>query len=336
MPEYGVPPHAPILKLATGTAMAHALYAVTDLGVPDLLAHGPVATAELAEKTDTEPSGLSRVLRTLAAAGYFHSVEDRYALTDLGRTLVSGHPTAARELVLSWLGPAFTDSMQRLSDTLRTGRTGVDLVYGLPVFEYFARHPEEGASFNRTMIAFHGTEPAAVARAWDLTEAEHVVDVGGGVGTLLRAVLEKVPAARGTLFDRPDVIGHADLGDARDRCRTESGDFFASVPHGGDVYLLSHIVHDWKDEEAHTILRNCRRAMADGGRLVLVEMVLPPGDEDHPGKFLDLVMLSLTGGRERTEAQYRDLLARAGFDLVRVLPTDSAVSIIEAVPATST
>ncbi|MEV5809790.1 methyltransferase [Streptomyces parvulus] len=336
MPEPEVPPHAPILELATGSVMGRALFAVTELGVPDLLADGPVATAELAEKTDTEPSSLSRVLRTLAGAGYFRSLGDRYALTDLGRTLVTGHPTAARELVLSLLGPAFTDSMQRLSDTLRTGRTGVDLVYGLPVFDYFARHPDEGASFNRTMIAFHGTEPAAVARAWDLTDAEHLVDVGGGVGTLLRAVLEKVPATRGTLFDRPDVIGQADLGDAHDRCRTESGDFFTSVPHGGDVYLLSHIVHDWKDEEAHTILSNCRRAMTDGGRLVLVEMVLPPGDDDHPGKFLDLVMLALTGGRERTESQYRELLAAAGFDLVRVVPTDSAVSIIEAVPSTST
>lgn len=330
--ETPAPPHAAILDLAMGSVLARALFAVTELGVPDLLAAGPLTVGALTEKTGTTPDSLPRVLRALAAVGYFHTEGDRYALTDLGRTLTSGHPTAARELVLSMLGPLFTNSLQRLSDTLRTGRTGADLAFGVPVFDYFGKHADEGASFNQTMIAFHGTEPAAVAGAWDLPQVEHIVDVGGGVGTLLRAVLEQAPAARGTLFDRPDVIAQVNLEDLGERCRTEAGDFFTSVPRGGDVYLLSHIVHDWDDDAARRILTNTREAMAEGGRVILVEMVLPTGDQDHPGKFLDLVMLSLTGGRERTEEQYRELLASAGLDLVRVLPTNSAVSIIEAAP----
>jgi O-methyltransferase domain len=325
------PQHAAVLNLAMGSVVARALFAVTDLGVPDLLADGPLSVGELTEKTGTVPGSLPRVLRALAAAGYFHSEGDRYALTDLGRTLTSGHPTAARELVLSMLGPLFTNSLQRLSDTLRTGRTGTELAFDMPLFDYLGKHADAGASFNRLMLGFHGTEPAAVASAWDLPQVEHIVDVGGGVGTLLRTLLEVIPTARGTLFDRPEVTAQADLGAVRDRCEAEGGDFFTSVPRGRDVYLLSHIVHDWDDETACRILTNCQEAMAEGGRVILVEMVLPTGDGDHPSKSLDLIMLSLAGGRERTEEQYRDLLASAGLDLVRVLPTNSAVSIIEAV-----
>jgi O-methyltransferase domain len=334
--ETAVPPHAAVLEMATHSILARTLFAVIELGVPDLLADGPLTAGDLAEKTGTIPDVLSRVLRTLATAGYFRSEGERYALTELGRTLTSGHPTAARELVLTQLGPWFTGALQQLPETLRTGRTGTELAFGMPIFEYLAQkqNASVSASFNRLMLAFHGMEPAAVARAWDLPEAEHIVDVGGGVATLLRTVLEHLPAARGTLFDQSAVIAEVDLGSVRDRCEAVAGDFFTSVPQGGNVYLLSHIIHDWDDEAACRILTNCRKAMAEGGRVILVESVLPPaGDDDHPSTFSDLIMLSIAGGRERTEEQYRDLLAAAGFDLVRVLPTDSAVSMIEAVPS---
>jgi hypothetical protein len=284
-------------------------------------------------KAGTRSDGLHRVLRALSGAGYFRGEGDTYALTDLGRTLTSGHPTCARELLLTQMGPLFSGSLQRLSETLRTGRTGADLAFGMPVFDYFAQHPDEGAMFNRGLSGLLGGEPEMVGEAWDLDDVEHVVDVGGGIGTLLRTVLGHLPRARGTLFDLPEVVAQADLGGVGDRVATEGGDFFTAVPRGGDVYLLSHIVHDWDDDSARRILANIHGAMATGGRVVLVEQVLPSDGSDHPSTLLDLIMLAVAGGRERTEEQYRALLASAGFRLVRVVPTGTPASLIEAVPA---
>ena len=331
--EIAAPPHAPVLALTTQTTLAHALFAAVDLGVPDLLADGPMTIDELTAKAGTHSDGLHRVLRALSGAGYFRSEGDTYALTDLGRTLTSGHPSCARELLLTHMGPLFSGSLQRLPETLRTGRTGAALAFGMPVFDYFAQHPDEGATFSRGLSGLLSGEPEMVGEAWDLDDVEHVVDVGGGIGTLLRAVLGHLPRARGTLFDLPEVVAQADLGDVGDRVATEAGDFFTAVPRGGDVYLLSHIVHDWDDDSARRILTNIRGAMATGGRVVLVEMVLPSDGTGHPSTLLDMVMLAVTGGRERTEEQYRALLASAGFRLVRVVPTGSPASLIEAVPA---
>jgi O-methyltransferase/methyltransferase family protein len=330
--ETAAPPHAPVLALTMGSTLARALFAVTELGVPDLLADGPLTVDELTAKVGTHSDGLHRVLRALSGAGYFHSEGDTYALTDLGRTLTSGHPTCARELLLTGLGPLFTGSLQRLPETLRTGRTGAELAFDMPVFDYFAQHAEEGARFNRALLGLNAGEPAAVAEAWDLDDVEHVVDVGGGIGVLLRTILGRLPHAQGTLFDRPEVVAQADLDGVGGRVATEGGDFFTAVPRGGDVYLLSHIVHDWDDDSARRILGNIHDAMATGGRVVVVEMVLPSDGSDHPSTLLDLTMLAVTGGRERTEEQYRALLASAGFRLVRVVPTGSPVSLIEAVP----
>jgi hypothetical protein len=180
------------------------------------------------------------------------------------------------------------------------------------------------------MVSFHGTEPAAVTAAYDFGEARTIVDVGGGVGTLLRTILEANPAAGGVLFEQPTVIRDAQLGEVAGRTSLIEGNFFASVPAGGDLYLLSHIVHDWPDEAAVRILTRCREAAGPDGRMLLVEMVLPADDQPHPARFLDLVMLTMAGGRERTAEEYRWLLAQAGWELTRIIPTASAVSIVEA------
>jgi hypothetical protein len=331
------PPHAPLLELTFATVLSRALYAVTERGVPDLLAEGPAAPDEVAAKVGVNPTALLQVLRALAAAGIFtHGSDGRFGLTPVGETLVTGHPTAARDLVLTLGGPPFWAALGEMPAVLETGRTGVEIALDTSFFDYLRRHPDEEAAFNRTMIAVHGGEPAAVADAYDFAGIGTVVDVGGGLGTMLVTLLRRHPHLTGVLFDAPSVAEAAKATIAaaglEGRCEPVGGDFFASVPAGGDAYVLSHIIHDWDVDACHTILRHCRGAMNPGGRILIVEMVLPPGAEPHPGKILDVIMLAVAGGRERTADEYRELLGPAGLRVERVVPTASPVSVIEAVP----
>jgi hypothetical protein len=334
----GPPPHAPIIELTFATVLSRALFAVTQRGVPDLLAAGPLTPEEVAAKLGGHPTAMLQVLRALASAGIFTQGSDgRYGLSPVGETLVEGHPTAARDLVLAFGGPGIWTAIGEMPAVLETGRTGVQLAFGVSAFDYLRAHPEEEAAFNRTMIAVHGGEPAAVAAAYDFAGLGTLVDVGGGLGTLLVTLLQANPRLAGVLFDAPTVVEAAADAIAAagltERCERVGGDFFAAVPAGGDAYVLSHIIHDWDVESCHTILRNCRDAMNPGGRILLVEMVLPAGNEPHPGKLLDLIMLSIPGGRERTAAEYADLVAPVGLRVARVVPTMSPVSVVELVPA---
>jgi hypothetical protein len=336
--EPAPPPHAAVLELNMAVVLSRALYAVTERGVPDLLAAGAATPDELAAKVGVQPIALLQLLRALAAAGIFtHGADGRFGLTSVGETLVTGHPTAARDMVLTFGGPVFSAALGAMPQVLATGRTGVDITIGTSAFEYLRAHPEEEASFNRTMIAVHGGEPEAVAAAYDFSGLKTVVDVGGGLGTMLVTLLRHNPHLSGVLFDAPSVVEDAkatiSAAGVEGRCERVGGDFFASVPPGGDAYVLSHIVHDWGVEACHTILRNCREAMNPGGRILLVEMVLPTGAEPHPGKVLDVIMLAIAGGRERTAEEYAQLLAPAGLRVERVVPTASPVSVVEAVPS---
>lgn len=330
------PPHAPLLELTFATVLSRALYAVTERGVPDVLAEGPATPEEVAARVGVQPVALLQMLRALAAAGIFtHGADGRFGLTSVGETLVTGHPTAARDMVLTVSGPTFWSALGAMPAVLETGRTGVDIALGTSFFEHLRRHPDEEVIFNRTMIAVHGGEPEAVAAAYDFAGIDKVVDVGGGLGTLLLTVLRHHPHLAGVLFDAPSVVEAAKVSVAaaglEGRCERLGGDFFTAVPPGGDAYLLSHIIHDWDVTACHMILRNCREAMNPGGRVLIVEMVLPAGAEPHPGKVLDLVMLAVAGGRERTAQEYAQLLAPAGLRVERVVPTSSPVSIVEAV-----
>lgn len=292
---------------------------------------------ELAESSSTDLPSLYRFMRTLASLGLFtEDHEHRFSLTEMGEALRTDVPSSVRTSILVLAGDIFTKSLEQLPYSLQTGKTGFEKAFGGPLFEWLASHPAEASMFSETMVGFHGTEPAAIAAAYDFSEFETIVDAGGATGNLLATILSRFPKPGGILFDLPHVVADAPaLIQTRgliDRIRIEAGNFFESVPGGGDAYLFSHIIHDWKDVECLTILGNCRRVMKPDSRLLIVEMVLPTGDAPHPGKILDINMLTITGGLERTEPEYQALLDRARFRLSRVVPTQSAVSVIEAFP----
>jgi O-methyltransferase domain len=231
----------------------------------------------------------------------------------------------------------FAKSLDQLLYSVQTGKSAFAKTVGMPLFEWLSNHPAAASMFSETMVGLHGAEPAAVAAAYDFSEFETIIDVGGATGNLLTAILVHHPGPRGLLFDQPNVVRDAPaLIQARGlsgRIRIEAGSFFESVPSVAGAYLLSHIIHDWSEAECLTILGNCRRAMKPDSRLLIIEMVLPTGDAPHPGKIFDVIMLAIPGGQERTEPEYRALLGKAEFRLTKIVPTESAVSIVEALPA---
>ena len=331
-----LPPHARLIQMATAYWVSRLLYATAKYGLADRLADGPKTASELAGETGTHAPSLHRLMRALASLGVLsEDARHRFALAPLGEALRSDAPGAARATILALAGDWWWRGWEHVLYCLETGKTGMQKTTGMTVFGYLAQHPQEAAYFNDAMVGFHGDEPRAVADACDFSHGETVVDVGGGTGNLLAAILERHPSTHGILADVPHVIDEArtrmaSLG-VLERCDLQAIDFFESVPAGGDVYLLSHVIHDWTEEECLAILRNCRRAMKPGSRLQIVEMVLPAGDTPHPGKLLDLAMLVMPGGKERTAEEYRLLLNAAGLRMTRVILTASAVSVVEAV-----
>lgn len=333
-----VPPHAQLVQMATAHWMSHILYVAAKLNVADHLAKGSTGADELAAATKTHAPSLGRFLRTLAQLGLV--TEDstaRFTLTPLGEALKTGAHGAARSAILTLASPWIIGGWERLLESVQTGRPGLQQALGMPIFDWLAKHPEEASLFSETMVSFHGAEPAAVAAAYDFSSMTTVVDVGGATGNLLAAILSKHAGCRGILYDLPHVVRDAprliQAHGLADRATIESGSFFERVPEGGDAYLLSHIIHDWTEDQCLTILGHCRRAMRPTSRVLIIEMVLPAGNSPHPGKMLDMMMLVGPGGQERTEPEYRDLLNKAGLRLTRVVPTDSAVSVVEAVMA---
>ena len=333
-----VPPHAQLIQMATAPWAFRLVYVAAELKLPDLLAEGPRGARELASATGAHAPSLHRVLRALASLGLFReSSEGRFALTPLGDALRSGAPGSARATVLTLGAPWFTHPLEELLYSVKTGKPAFDKIQGMPAFDWLSKHPEEASLFSETMVGFHGMEPPAVAAAYDFSGLGTIADVGGAIGNLLATILSRYPELRGILFDLPHVVRDAPTllreRNVMDRVRIENGSFFERVPPGADAYLLSHVIHDWSEEQCLAILGHCRRAMKPGNRLLIIEMVLPPGDTPHPGKILDIIMLALPGGQERTEAEYRALLDKAGFRMTRVVPTESAVSVVEGFPA---
>jgi hypothetical protein len=330
-------PSDQMLDMISAFWIARAVYVAAKLGIADHLADEPRSAAELADRTGTHAPSLYRVLRALASVGVFSQRDDgRFDATPLSATLQTGVPGSIRAFAISELGgehyTAWTDAMH----SVKTGAIAFDHVFGESVWEYYAKHPDDAAIFNESMTGITRMVEAAVVGAYDFSPYNKVIDVGGGHGGLLSAILKANPHARGTLFDAPQVIQGAQFRLAEqgvaERCETRSGDFFQAVPEGGDLYVLKWIIHDWNDDQCRTILTNCRRAIGHAGKLLLVEAVIPPGDVPSFGKFIDLVMLVMTGGRERTESEFRDLLASAGFQLSRIVPTRSPSALIEAEP----
>jgi O-methyltransferase domain/Dimerisation domain len=331
-------PQAQLIQMAWAHQISSLVRVAAQLKLADYLADGSHTAEELAQATATHAPSLYRVMRTLASLGLFTEDEHhRFSLTPLAEPLRCGVPGSVRTSVLAMTGDIFCKPMAQLLYSVQTGKTGFSKAFGEAIFDWLPKHPEEAAMFTDLMIGFHGPETAAVAAAYDFAGFETLADVGGATGNLLTTILARHPGPRGVLFDLPHnesaaaaLIHSRGMGD---RVSFEAGNFFAGVPSQYDVYMMSHIIHDWNEDQCLTILGNCLSAMKSTSRLLIIEMVLPPGDTPHPGKTTDIVMLTVPGGQERTEAEYRELLNKAGFNLARVVPTESAVSIVEAFPA---
>jgi hypothetical protein len=332
-------PAAALARLASGFWAARAVQVAARLGLADGLRDGPRSPADLAATTGSHPDALGRLMRVLAGLGVLTSdARGRYRLTPMGELLRGDAPGSLRDFVARFGEPEYWRAWGALDHSIATGRPAFEAVFGARLFDHLARDPEAAARFHAGMGGGSARAAAAVVAALgDLGGAGTVVDVGGGHGALLAAVLRANPEARGVLFELPQVAeaGRAALAAAglAGRSRVETGDFFEAVPAGGDLYLLQRIVHDWDDGEAVRLLGNVRAAMPAHARLLLVEAVVQPGDAPSHAKMLDLNMLVLVGGRERTEEEYRALLQAAGLALRRVLPATADTSVLEAVPA---
>lgn len=333
--------YAQLSRMAFGHMTAQILYAAVRLGVPEVLATGPVPAGKVADAVGCDPAGLARLLRALMVLGVVDEVTPgQVVLAEMGQPLRADHPRSMRSSVLLLGHPATWRAWGALADGVRTGEAAFGHVHGKPLFGYLADDCELSGVFNTAMCEGTGPIAAAVPRAYDFSGARTVVDIGGGNGTLLAAVLAAVPTARGILFDTAEGAAGA-AGTLRrpgltGRCRVAAGDFFAAVPEG-DMMLLKGILHDWDDQRCVTILRNCRRSIAAGGRLLVLEPVLPDrleGTEAAAAVMSDIAMLVYTGGRERSEAEFRALLADGGFGLTEVTPpvAGSSIRILVAVP----
>jgi hypothetical protein len=331
-----LPPQLVLYQMATGHYLSRALHLAATLGLADRLKDGPRPVGELAQGTATHAPSLHRVLRLLASAGVLTERDDgRFGLTPIGECLRTDTPDSAHAMVKLFAGPRIQDNWRDLEYCVRTGE---------PAFRqrgltdpFTDRGPEEAADFDAAMANFTRLIAMAVAAAYDFTRFGTVVDVGGGNGALLIGLLRATPSLRGIVFDLPAAAERATKQIAAsglaERCRAVGGDFFKAVPEGGDAYLLKHVIHDWNDEQSVAILRSCRRAMPTTGTLLIVEGVYPPridqSLESRGAAANDVNMLVNTGGRQRSEAEFRSLYAAAGFILTRIVPTQARVAVIE-------
>jgi len=329
-----------LYQLTTGTWVSQAISVAARLGVADALAQGPRSNDEIATSVGAHGPTLYRLLRALGDVGIVSELDDRhFALAPLGELLRSDIDGTMRGWATMIGMPFHRDAWTDLYDSVRTGEPAFQRVHGANLFDYLATHPDDGAVFNAAMNAIASGFLAAIIHAYDFRRFKTVVDVGGGTGTLLAAILRANPEARGVLLERSEVLAGAaatlEPAGVAERCELVAGDFLDAVPNSGDLYVLSNILHDWDDDEAVRILGTCRRAMRPEARLLIVELVLPDGTDSSWAKLLDLEMLAVTpGGRQRTASQYAALLARASLRQTTVVTaTDGRpASYVEATP----
>ena len=330
-------PQDRLARMITGYWIAQAVHVAAKLRLADHLAHGPRTADELAQATGTHPRSLYRLLRALAGEGIFSESEPgRFRLNELAEPLRSD-AAGSQWAMAVMMGDEHYNAWGGLLDTVRTGETAFDRIYGRPIFDYLGDHPEQARIFDAAMTAIHGRETQTTLEAYDFSDVRVLADVGGGNGSNLVGILERYPDLRGILFDLPHVVERArpnlEKAGLADRCELIAGDFFAGVPVQADAYFLRHIIHDWDDDRAAAILRHIRKSCPAGARLLVVEYVLPPGDAPSFGKLMDLNMMLLPGGVERTEEEFRRLYESAGFRLTRTIPTAGDLFVVEGVPA---
>ena len=324
-------------QLTTGYQVSACLYAAASLNIADRLASGPRGIDELASETRTDANRLYRVLRALVSVGVFAEPQPRtFALSPTAELLRSDVPNSHRAFVLFTACPFVVNVNSHILHSVQTGQPAVEHLHGKPAFECLSSMPEVSFAFNEGMTSISSFLAPAVLDAYRFDGIDTLMDVAGGHGYFICQVLERYPQIKGMLLDLPSVVEGAKCAICErrmdHRCQPVAGNFFEHIPAGADAYFLQHIIHDWDDESALKILANVRQALAGhpDGRLILVDMVLPLDSRPHPGKLLDLLMLVLPGGRERTETEWRDLLAKAGFVMTRLVPTKVAESVIEA------
>jgi hypothetical protein len=343
-PELGVaeggpeqpPPEAVLIQMVFGFGISQALHVAAELGVADLLKGELRSAADLAAAAGAHPESLHRLLRALASVGVFSmDEENRFGLTPVSELLVEG-PRSMRSIVRHMVEPPTWKAWGALLHSVRTGETAFDHAHGQPIFDYYAANPQSAAIFNDAMTAASAMMQDALVGARDYSAASTIVDVGGGNGALLMAILEANEGPRGIVFDQPGAISgtrhRLEEKGMAGRCEAVGGDFFESVPTG-DTYLLKYILHDWTDEDCLRILRNIVRAATDDARVVIFDGVIQPGGAPGPAALGDVHMMAMTGGRERTEAEFRALLAAAGLKLTWVRALDEEMSVLEAVRA---
>lgn len=332
-----VPAPIALLELAMSSFVTQAIHVAARLRIADVLRDGPLPADEIAERVGADPDAVARLLRMLASYRIFaEQGTGVFALTPMAEALRGDVPGSMRDLAVLMGHKLHWEDWGHLLETVRTGEPNLPKLRGMGAFEYFEADPEYGAVFMAGMGNLSALETEPILAAYDFSRYRTIVDVGGGGGALLAGILARATGSQGVLFDsRAADFGAEEVMRAAgvaDRCTYDAGGLFDPVTPGADAYLLKHIVHDWPQEQALEILRNVRKAIVPEGRLLLLEFVSPEGNKPHPAKLVDLWLMLLVGGRERTESQYAGLLAAAGFALTRVVPTASALSIVEARP----
>jgi hypothetical protein len=338
MSQHQPSPTEQLFQLCIGYLPAVCLNVVARLSVADHLTNGPKHVDDIASACEVNSDALYRVMRAVCTVGVFTEVEPRrFAQTPMSDLMRQDHPQSLRPFVVFFPNPLHFRSYANLMHSVKTGETTAIPTVGKELFEYLQEDPEESAIFNAAMVNVTQTFIPAVLEAYDFGETRTLVDVGGGHGSVLAAILQKYPNMKGILFDLPHVVEgagpHLKAMGVAERCATASGSFFESVPSGGDTYIMKNIIHDWNDEKCLVILRNIavRLKGVPRGKLILLEFALTPGNQPELGKWADIEMLALPGGRERSAEEYRELLGRAGFKLTRVVSTQAPPSVIEAV-----
>lgn len=332
-----VPGPIALLELIMGSMITQAIYVAAKLDIAGLLSQGPVTAAEIARRSAADPDAIHRTLRLLASYSIFAEEKDgRFRLTPMAEGLRADSPMSMRGMALLLGDPIEWEDWGNLLLAVQTGKPVLPTLRGMGGYEFLAANPEFAVIFEGGMGNLSNLETGPIVAAYDFSKFGTVVDVFGGKGTLLAAILERAKDTRGVLADqRAGDLGAAEFFRAAgvaERCTIDTAGLFEKPPSGGDAYIMKHIVHEWPESQALEILRNTRSVISSSGKLLLMEFVIPEGKKQHPGKLVDLWLMILMGGKERTSAEYAELLRRAGFRLERVVETASPVAILEAVP----
>ena len=326
-----------MLQMLHGLHFSSCISCLATLGVPDLVEHGPKSAEELAAQVGADPQALYRLMRLTASLGVLaEGADGKFSETPLSAVLRSNAQPTARHFAMMGIREFHMRGWERLEYSVRTGKTALDEVYGMSAFDYIFSHPEDMKIFNDTMTGLSMMDSPVIADAYSFDGVGSIVDVAGGHGLLLANILARNPKMRGILYEAPPVVEGAKHGPLKaylDRCTLIPGDIFQSVPAGADAYILKHIIHDWPDEVCINILRHCRKGVNPGGKLLVADCVILPGNDFSIGKIMDIQMMLFPGGRERTEPQFRELFDAAGWKLTRIIPTAASESIVEGVPA---